>query len=409
MLECKLTQGKDDAFVRNIKAAPSPQSILFFDWQLRYMERFLTNIRQFGVLTVDKTFNLGEFYVTIVTYPQLMLHDVNTRKHPTMVGPVLIHQQTDFASFYNFAATLISHNKKLRSTLCFGTDGDKALVEGFAHNFPYALQLRCFIHFKKNVQEKLRTSGFPSSVSDKVLADIFGKHTGSVYKEGLVDCVSEEAFDDMMQHLKEVWDEYERPFAPAGGPHFHSYFARYQAEVVKYHMRRDLREAAGLGFPPTIFTTNASKSVNAVLKKKVDYKQHQWPKFNDHLKQVVEGQRDEVIRCLSGRGQYRLCPQYSHLSTSILEWSKMRPEQRKNIISDLDSSLLRPDRTDKVEGSAVSQDTQSSKTSPSYLSVDAEDSGIETLPLVTLQGMWEKASKLLTMDNGITAAPSDDK
>ena len=171
MLECKLTQGKDDAFVRDIKAAPSPQSILFFDWQLRDMECFLTNNRQFGVLTVDTTFNLGELYVTIVTYPQLMLQDVNTRKHPTIVGPVLIHQQTDFASFNYFAATLISHNKKLRSTLCFGTDGDKALVEGFAHNFPYALQLRCFIHFKKNVQEKLRTSGFPSSVSDKVLAD----------------------------------------------------------------------------------------------------------------------------------------------------------------------------------------------------------------------------------------------
>ena len=91
---------------------------------------------------------------------------------------------------------------------------------------------------------------------------------GSVYREGLVDCVSEDAFDILMQHLKEVWDEYERPFASAGGPQFHSYFARYQAEVVKYHMRRDLREAAGLGSPPAIFTTNPSELVNAVLKKK---------------------------------------------------------------------------------------------------------------------------------------------
>ncbi|MCG8621955.1 MAG: hypothetical protein MJE68_08185 [Proteobacteria bacterium] len=56
------------------------------------MERFLTDNRQFGVLTVDTTFNLGEFYVTIVTYPQLMLQDVGTGKHPAMVGPVLIHQ-----------------------------------------------------------------------------------------------------------------------------------------------------------------------------------------------------------------------------------------------------------------------------------------------------------------------------
>ena len=43
------------------------------------------------------------------------------------------------------------------------------------------------------------------------------------------------------------------------------------------------------------------------------------------------------------------------------------------------------------------------------MSIDAEDSGIETIPLITLHYMWDKASKLLSIDNGITAAPSDDK
>ena len=82
------------------------------------MERFLTDNCQFGLLTVDTTFNhLGEFYVTIVTYPQLMLQDVCTGKHPAMVGPVLIHQQMDFPSFNYFAATLVSHNNKLRNAL----------------------------------------------------------------------------------------------------------------------------------------------------------------------------------------------------------------------------------------------------------------------------------------------------
>lgn len=37
-------------------------------------------------------------------------------------------------------------------------------------------------------------------------------------------------------------------------------------------MRRDIREAAWLGSPPAIFTTNPSESVNAMVKKKVDYK-----------------------------------------------------------------------------------------------------------------------------------------
>ena len=34
MLECKLAQGTQEAFVRDVKAAPDPQCILYFDWQM---------------------------------------------------------------------------------------------------------------------------------------------------------------------------------------------------------------------------------------------------------------------------------------------------------------------------------------------------------------------------------------
>lgn len=156
------------------------------------MARFLTNNQHFGILTADTTYNLGEFYVTPTAYQHLLLQDVRSKQHPTITGPIVIHQQTDFASYNYFAATLISHNKQLRTILCFGTDGDKALVEAFAQNFPYAIQLRCFIHFRRNIEEKLRTLGIPHHVADEYLCDIFGKRRGSSYVEGLVDCRSEQ-------------------------------------------------------------------------------------------------------------------------------------------------------------------------------------------------------------------------
>ena len=79
MLECKLAQGTQEAFVRDVKAAPDPQYILFFDWQLADMERFVTNSsEQCGILTIDPTYNLGQFYVTPTTYPHLMLEDITT-------------------------------------------------------------------------------------------------------------------------------------------------------------------------------------------------------------------------------------------------------------------------------------------------------------------------------------------
>ena len=48
MLECKATQGSENMSARDVKAAPSPQCVLFFDWQLQDMRRFLTNNKNFG-------------------------------------------------------------------------------------------------------------------------------------------------------------------------------------------------------------------------------------------------------------------------------------------------------------------------------------------------------------------------
>ena len=73
-----------------------------------------------------------------------MLVDITSKKHPTMVGPVFVHQQKNFAAFSYFASILISFNKKLQGLLTFGTDRDKVLIEAFSHNFPFAMQLCCF-------------------------------------------------------------------------------------------------------------------------------------------------------------------------------------------------------------------------------------------------------------------------
>ena len=115
MLECKLCQGTKEAFVRDVKAAPEPQCILCFDSQIADMERFLSSSSDVhGILTVDPTYNLGEFYVTPTTYPHLMLEDVITGKPPSLLGPLLIHQKMAFSTFNYFSSTLVGFSKKLR-------------------------------------------------------------------------------------------------------------------------------------------------------------------------------------------------------------------------------------------------------------------------------------------------------
>ena len=61
--------------------------------------------------------------------------------------------------------------------------------------------------------------------------------------------------------------------------------------------------------------------------------------FISHMKQYVESQR-EVIRSLSGRGQYQLCPDVAHYGVPAQSWIKMTPEQRCEVVSAFEKARL---------------------------------------------------------------------
>ena len=53
-------------------------------------------------------------------------------------------------------------------------------------------------------------------------------------------------------------------------------------------MFKSTHHKGGLGDPPSQFTTNASESVNSVLKSKVDYKKSKLPEFLVKLKSLID-------------------------------------------------------------------------------------------------------------------------
>ena len=89
----------------------------------------------------------------------------------------------------------------------------------------------------------------------------------------------------------------------------------------------------GLGNPPDIFTTNASESINAILKHKVNYKRNELPVFISKVKETIQEQQREVERALIGRGKYELREQYKHLQIAEHKWFSMSSDQRKNHLS----------------------------------------------------------------------------
>ena len=75
MIMCKEGQGKGDhqAFVRIITSTPEPISVLCTDSQLFDIQRFCTDACTSYYLSIDPTFDLGDFSVSVKSFHNLLL------------------------------------------------------------------------------------------------------------------------------------------------------------------------------------------------------------------------------------------------------------------------------------------------------------------------------------------------
>ena len=213
MVMCKESEGKNapEAFVRIVNAAPFPMMVLAFDWTLDDLVRFCTNASEFCVLGFDPTFNLGPFDVTVTTYRHMLLQKkTDPHKHPAMLGPMFIHVKKDYPAYHFFALALVSRRPDLTQLHCFVTDGEAALVNALSTVFPHAIHLRCFLHFRGNIEAKLRQLNLPQSVAKEFIYDIFGNV--SQLQQGLVDAEDETKLDSMLTSFQSTWNEREAPF-----------------------------------------------------------------------------------------------------------------------------------------------------------------------------------------------------
>ena len=86
-------------FIRSIRAT-DPAIVLVDDTQITDMVRFCTSSIEFGILTVDPTFSLGEFDVTPITYRHLLLETKKNHNTPVFLGPVLVHYRKNSVLMY---------------------------------------------------------------------------------------------------------------------------------------------------------------------------------------------------------------------------------------------------------------------------------------------------------------------
>lgn len=381
--------GSLKSFVRNVSFDDSVMCVLSTDQQLLDIERFCANSDSLhnSVLGLDPTFNLGDFFVTVTTYENLILRNRKTGKHPVFIGPMLVHQRRTYETYYYFASELLKLRGTLTSLNAVGTDGEEQLRKAFGTIFPGAIKLLCSVHKRDNIKMKLRQLGVSEPSSKQVLDSIFGYQVGSTFYTGLIDAEDAHDFDDKMAKLKQVWEDL--------CPEFYQWFQNTQVELFCSSMIQSVRSCAGLGSPPQAYTTNNNESINSLLKHKIQYKKQEWPQFNSKMYDLVMEQQEEFKKAICGSGEYELCDEYKDFEVPHSQWLKMTPEQRE----------VKIDRVMKVRKlTNASGDCSSSSTSFSVeeegkalkkLSVDWNCAHITHIQPDRVAKIWEKAEEIL--------------
>ena len=130
ILKCIDDSTHFDRFLRFVQVAPQPLPFLADDRELLDLERFCTNPSKPGILSIDTTYNCGEFYVTPTTYRHQYRLSKRTGKYPLLLGPPLIHKHRDQEAFSYLASSMIRLKPSLARILAVGCDRGKTIKNG---------------------------------------------------------------------------------------------------------------------------------------------------------------------------------------------------------------------------------------------------------------------------------------
>ena len=314
-------QIKENDFARNFSmTADCIQYVLVSDKQLNDLESFCTKV-EFSVLSIDSTFDVGEFFVTNTCYANLRLVHSDGKyrgRHPLAHGPSFIHNKLDTNAYVTFLASLTRMRPSLKGIKAIGTDGDESILNATLICFPETIQLICCDHKKENVEHKLCEFKVSEAARRHIVADIFGRNVGASYEQGLIDCESIDDFDRRVKDFKGTWDYLV--------PGFHTCFIRYQSDLFKLYLIREVCRKANINGR---FSNNRIESMNDNIKDWVERKKMSMPAVNDKIRELIEGQQQEFEMAVFGSGQYDLSENYNHIKKERHEWNAMNKSERE--------------------------------------------------------------------------------
>ncbi|XP_057300659.1 uncharacterized protein LOC130635160 [Hydractinia symbiolongicarpus] len=309
-------------------------------------ERFCINSEPPSILGVDATFNICDYNVTITTYKHLLLVKSNTEEHPVMIGPTIIHSHKTFDSYYTLPSNIVRFKPNAVNLKSFGTDEETNIHRAFTITFQKADHLLCSIHVKDNIVKQAKKLGMKEN---EVLWDIFGKISGETKIKGLVDCETEEEFEEMYEKISEKWK------VKPNGPKFIEYFENFKKNSMKEKMLSSVRIKCGLGNPPEPYTQNANESINSMIKRSKESGKLTLKQTVKLMQDEVKKQEEKVKLALIGKGDWKLAKGYQQFFIIESKFYNMIPTQKKAEIDKFNTFLPDAEKQDTPRKSDIIQ------------------------------------------------------
>ena len=322
---------------------------------------------------IDRTFNLGACFATILVYDNTNLIRKGTTNPPIMLGAVYLHWDGLYATYHRFLSHLQS---KLAENICalqtfnmvVGSDEDAALTKAIKQCFPSSHHLLCTRHLQENVRKYLSDKvGANSKTQKKILKDIFRK-------KGLASCNKETDFE--VEAIK-LADEYSILI-----PTFVKYF-NLIVEKIRHGILLPRQENKWI---PIDWKNNSCESMNHIIKLSTNWKSMKIPDLIERLYKIVRLQQVDTRRALYGQGNYELAPWVARFQVRHVDWVRKTEKEKEELYRKFKKGNKKTNKIVSTDGKLTVPRTPKTakKTRPAKKSKEGKDNNNQTTLIVLL-------------------------
>jgi hypothetical protein len=177
------------------------------------------------------------------------------------------------------------------------------------------------------------------------------------------------------------------------GLKFFQWFVKNKGRKMVNNVIAPVRQRAGLGCPPSTFTTNRSERTNGVIqdfiKRRYGLRRVDVFSFSVALQDLIDMQEKEFELAVVGKGEYRICPAYQDLQVTPTQWTRMTQKQQKQALLKI--------RTTSVEDTSSSSQQQVTRALSEEIDPilgEVLQAGVDWLPCNVLAEITKKAAEI---------------